>query len=563
MTRTGTIGNEIELGIKFYNNGALFDPYDVGVVKIYTTESGVTSIASMSPTRISIGYYQISWSTPDTLSEGIYYDEWTWTAESIMASKAQRYCFTLTEESSITGTPDTPSAEAGCRPRPTWVQGIGARSVEDLGNGMGIKLYWGVALPADTNAQTHYNIYNATTRLGVFGDNNRPFAITTANNAIINVSPGNLHYFAVKATEFVPSEFDLTELDQVGTGLYQYPESLTLQNDIDAYAASISVEDTSDFSDKGFLLIDTEIMYYAEKDRTTFYVEDINRGAYSTTIDTHSTGATVELWHGIEDNNSLIQSQTATWHGVTPRNVDAIGQYNVDADGYRSANTDEITVDFSTSDANTVDFSNYDYTGYHCPSLQETFSGECVNSYIGGEFGGARGFNFQDRNLARLDAMLQTTGEGVILLRRKWTGKRCSCIGLRREHPRTRCEFCYGTSFDGGYDRYINNRAISETSRNVQGNILIRVSPYEDDLELTDGGLRHPSELTAWTISVPTLKDRDLVIRYGEDGLEEFRYEVLSVNRNRLFFGQTGKQEFKMRRLDKTDIVYTFTITDL
>ena len=93
---------------------------------------------------------------------------------------------------------------------------------------------------------------------------------------------------------------------------------------------------------------------------------------------------------------------------------------------------------------------------------------------------------------------------------------------------------------------------------------MARIHPYSDDLEIVgDQGLRHPSELTAWTITVPTLKDRDIIIRYDRDPdtgefIEEFRYEVLDVTRNKLFFGNTGKQEFRMRRHDKTDVIYQF-----
>jgi len=209
-----------------------------------------------------------------------------------------------------------------------------------------------------------------------------------------------------------------------------------------------------------------------------------------------------------------------------------------------------------------IHFPAFDFKGYHRPSLQATFSGQCVSSYLGGEFNGLRGFNFQDRNLARLDAMLQVTGEPVILLRRKWIGRRCKCLNLRREHQRTRCDRCFGTGFEGGYDRFDNTRSISELFVNDCGFILIRVHPHVDDLDLKmDQGLTQDTAPTAWTITYPALKDRDIIIRFAEDRIEEFRYEITDVTRNRLFFSQSGKQEFRMRRLDKTDILYTFEIT--
>jgi len=90
---------------------------------------------------------------------------------------------------------------------------------------------------------------------------------------------------------------------------------------------------------------------------------------------------------------------------------------------------------------------------------------------------------------------------------------------------------------------------------------MLRAYPFNDDLKIDSGqGLTQISELTAWTIVYPTIKDRDILIRFNEDRTEEFRYECLNVVRNKLFFGQSGKQEFKMLRHDKTDIIYQYSI---
>lgn len=448
-----------------------------------------------------------------------------------------------------------------CRSRPTWEFYTGVRNVEDVGNGMGLRLSFGRAIPSDSDKLVHYNVYHSDTRFGVFSD--WPQAITTVQQVIVNVEPGKLKYFAVRATEFLPTEMDLTDLVQIGSDLYQYPPTLTMEDDIDAYGAVITVGDTSGYPDKGFLLIDTEIIQYSFKDSTAFHIEETERGAFATLIDVHSAGAEVKLWHGVEEQNTVIFEETAAWHKEwgTPRRTEDVGELNVAEDGYREMAVDHLTTDLSASEQNTQDFPNYDYKGYHRPSLQATFSGDCVNSYVGGEFDGGRGFFFNDRNLARLDSMLQVTGEPLVLLRRKWTGRRCRCMGLRREHARTRCQYCYSVGFDGGYDRYTNTRPISERSENTQGHILARIYPYTDDLELVDSqGMRQPVELTAWTINIPVLKDRDFIVRLNEDGTHEFRYEILEVNRNKLFFGQSGKQEFKMRRHDKSDIIYTFDV---
>jgi len=562
MTRIGIIGRTIELGIKFYSNGALFDPFDVGTVKIYDQQTGGSIVATVTPVRVDTGYYVASWAIPSSEVPRSYYDEWVWIAESGMVSNTQRYAFDIEPFSADVQPPSIVRSDVACRSRPSWVSYVGLMLVEDVGNGMGLRLSWGSALPSDTDKIVHYNIYYSDTRFGVF--DSWPQAITTEQQVVINVAPGNLHYFAVRATEFDPREVDITQLTQIGTGVYQYPSAVELQNDIDAYGATLDVLDTSGYPSAGFLIVDTEVMQYSIKNPTSFGVEDIERGAIVTPIDLHYSGAEVKLWHGVEEQNTIIFEETAAWHqsnGV-PQNTDEIGEFNVADDGYRENATDILTTDLSASDDSTEDFPGYDYTSYHRPSLQATFNGDCVGSYVGGEFNGSRGLFFQDRNLARLDAMLQVTGEPVVLLRRKWTGRRCRCQGLRREHPRTRCQYCYSVGFEGGYDQYINTRPISEQSGNTQGFILVRVSPYTDDLELLDAqSLRQQVELDAWTINIPTIRDRDFIVRFNEDGSEEFRYEVLNTVRNKLFFGQTGKQTIKMKRHDKTDCIYSFDIT--
>ncbi len=92
---------------------------------------------------------------------------------------------------------------------------------------------------------------------------------------------------------------------------------------------------------------------------------------------------------------------------------------------------------------------------------------------------------------------------------------------------------------------------------------MIRIYPHSDDLELKlDQGLTQNTSPTAWTIAYPTLKDRDVIVRFTEEFTEEFRYEIQDVTRNKLFFSQSGKQEFRMVRLDKTNVIYQFDISN-
>ena len=110
---------------------------------------------------------------------------------------------------------------------------------------------------------------------------------------------------------------------------------------------------------------------------------------------------------------------------------------------------------------------------------------------------------------------------------------------------------CTGTGFLGGYTQYYNPRISS-------GRILVRFAPYTDDLKQEDSGLESHVIHDCWTLVVPTIKDRDFIIRFNEDGTEEFRYEVLDVTRNKLLYGESGKQTFKAQRVRKTDPICTW-----
>ena len=567
MARSGNAGSTINLGVKFFSNGSLFDPYQINDVNIFDAPSGGSLIATLTPVQVSTGHYQISYDIPSYISIGTFYDEWVYTAEVGMVSHTRRYSFEVL--AAVTPTPEpTPTefvpTEAHCRARPSWVHRIGLIRTEDLGNGTGVNLYWNEAIPTASNKTVHYNVYYDDTRFDVLSGN--PQAITTDTSATINVDPGNQQYFVVRATEFDVSDFDYTQLEQIGLNTYAYPSELTLLADIDAYEASVQVTSTSGFPDKGFILIDVEVLQYSSKDATTFYVEEENRGAYLTFAQPHLADETVKLFRGIEDGNSVIVLGTAAWHETYARNVDAIGQFNVAEDGYRETAEDLLTTNLSASDANTAFFPNYDFCGYHRTSLQDTFSGKCIGSYIGGEESGTRGLPLQDKNLARLDTMLQVTGEAVVLLKRKQTGRRCRCraADLRREHPSYRCPYCYSTGYTDGFSRFFNNRAISESFSNTNGMIMIRVSPFDDDVALspTQGLNVSVVNLACWTLTYPSLRDRDVFIRFTESGEVEFFYEILNVKRNKLLFNLTGQQNFTAIRLDKSDIIYQYDYND-
>lgn len=228
-------------------------------------------------------------------------------------------------------------------------------------------------------------------------------------------------------------------------------------------------------------------------------------------------------------------------------------------DGYHQKTKDILTTNMAYSDAVNTGFAAYDYAGYHRTDPVMLLNGSCIGSYIGGYYGCADGYSgvgiqlrgqpIQDANMQREEVLLSTTGEPVCLVKRVWTGITCDCMLPYNEYPEARCNKCFGTGFVVGWNQFFDQRR-------SDGRIMVRFSPVADDLIATDSGLESDMKPDCWTLPVPTLKDRDFIIRFDEDGDEEFRYEILNVTRNKLLLNQTGVQKFALQRVRKTDIIY-------
>ena len=85
---------------------------------------------------------------------------------------------------------------------------------------------------------------------------------------------------------------------------------------------------------------------------------------------------------------------------------------------------------------------------------------------------------------------------------------------------------------------------------------MARFSPAEDDVKQYEAGMESEGNFDVWTLTVPTIKDRDILIRFDLEGNEEFRYEVMSVTRNKTFFGMQGGQKMRVQRIRKFDPNY-------
>ncbi len=231
-------------------------------------------------------------------------------------------------------------------------------------------------------------------------------------------------------------------------------------------------------------------------------------------------------------------------------------------DGYHQVLKDVLSTDLTAADAANVTFPMYDFAGYHRTDPVQLLNGTCVGSYIGGEMGCIdsygnynilRGFSLQDQNTQRQDVLLSVTGRPAVLIRRVQTGITCACYLPSSEYPDDRCPLCYGTKFVFGYEQYHN-------PRQSDGRIMVRPGPTAENLKMHEAGLESEFPLDLWTLTVPTIKTRDVLVLFDQDDNEEFRYEVSDVIRNNTILGLDGGQHIKVFRIRKFDPAYQIRV---
>jgi len=117
MAVVGIIGQERELFVRFYENGVLFNPFDILDVNIYDAETGGTLIAGpLTPQLVNVGQYKVIWDIPDTVVAGRYYHEWTWQAVASIGTKTQRYIVDVVPPSITT----SPKRDTNCNLAVGW-----------------------------------------------------------------------------------------------------------------------------------------------------------------------------------------------------------------------------------------------------------------------------------------------------------------------------------------------------------------------------------------------------------------------------------------------------------
>lgn len=422
-----------------------------------------------------------------------------------------------------------------------WFQGV--EKVSDLGDGNTVEISWHKLATRSYQSEAFALVYQNEKRLEIFDGEPQYIATQDIQEAQIPLlETATTYSFAVRAMESYVDTMDLTGMEVVdSTGLYRVPEPSIIASTVQADDNIIYVDSVEGYPEAGFLFIGREIIRYNGMipADNAFLVSPSGRGVSDTVPGIYLSGDEIKLFLQCTDSNSVIVMSTPTHH-----------------DGYgfdrQLNNVGLVVTDYGDNDSKyTIP---YDFCGYHRAEPYNTLNGidDCP-SYLGGEFGGFRGMNLFDRLVAREEVLLNSTGEPTVLLKRIWNGQTCSCMDLRRAHPKVKsCGECYGTGYVGGYAQYVNNR------RN-DALVMLSFGDTTEDLKLgMHESLQQEVEPSAWTIPIPAIRDRDLIVRFDFTGDVEFIYEVLNVTKEKAVFRHFTRQRLSIKRMDKTDIIYSY-----
>lgn len=435
------------------------------------------------------------------------------------------------------------------------------------GDGYTINLRWTTAYPSTNLNKIAYHIYMSTDERTVFSEGIKFISIDGSVEVdIYDLTPGQLYHFAVRAVEYDTNISDPSELPETFNGLKIYPQSLLFDaiTDVDEI---IPLVDIDTFPSHGVVKIGAELVNYLSIDSfnsslvlTNFALQ---RGFLNTVATPHDTDGFdgyhvqdpfVSFLLGKEElNTRIFPCQSRFEQGTYAFTI---------PDGYHQVLKDLFTSDMTATESSNADFPTYDYAGYHRTNPVSLLTGDCVGSYIGGEqgcidgygnFGVQRGISLQDQNTQRQEILLSLTGRDAILIRRTRTGITCDCYLPSSEYADDRCPKCHGTKFVIGYTQYFNPKSSN-------GRIKIRVGPADEDIKSMEAGWESEMSLDAWTLVIPVIKDRDVIVLFDQDGNEEFRYEVMTAGRNNTIVGEFGGQKLRLQRIRKTDPIYQVRI---
>lgn len=439
---------------------------------------------------------------------------------------------------------------------------VGINQVASLGDGTTISINWFRAFPTIATNLVGYHIYFSTEKEKVYSEGVKFISLGNALEAnITDLEPGQEYWFSVRPIEYSSSS-NTDSLPIAYDDLRYYPSSLLREN-LGDQDLIIKLLDTTGFVAPGIIKIGAELIRFNSVDAVNNNLIVANfgdRGVNNTYIRSHSVSGYdgrhtynpfVSLFIGGESNkyDRIYACQSRFEYPNFPFTM---------VDGYRQVTKDLLNTDLSISDEYNEDFTSYDYSGWHRTDPTLLLNGTCVGSYIGGErgcidgygnFQRTRGLDLQNQNNQNQEQLIELTGKKAVLLRRQMTGKTCPCYLASSEYPDDRCPFCHGTKFIVGYTQYFN-------PRESDGKIWVRPDVTDETLKTLEAGLESEYNLKMWTLTVPTIKTKDIIVMFDQAGNEEFRYEVLSVTRNSTILGLQGAQKLNTARIRKFDQSY-------
>lgn len=469
--------------------------------------------------------------------------------------------------------------------RPKWLdwKNTGLASANDVGDGSTVLLDWDYATAPPGFSQVYYQIFKSQFSKDLYYN---PSYITTANSAVLTgISPKTGNYYGVRASYFL-ADFTTLGMNEASPGLFIFPEETELVNNLlVGELGPVQVQSAAGYPASGLLKIGHEVVKYSSRTTTSFNL--VARDVFALGwVEDMPFGSAVEMFRGVDDDTPYFWRLNTSWDGyglgalpLVPGDGYWGFGYLQDPDGYRNFPEAPQNEDHTIQEEDAEDADSFDYCGLRSNDQSQLLSGDfCAPKNVHGTgtyhgnsmLGQGGGIDVYEGTLQREEILLGITGEPCVLLRRKWTGQVCPRLSHRTEHPEARCAICYGTSFIGGYDRYIHTRRLRPAEINQNGFINVRVGPYSDELDLVEsrGFSTEKTDITGWTTATPIIRDRDILIRYAfdyETGTvkEEFRYEVLTVRRNRLALGKDGAQHLTLKRLNPTEEVYKFAVNIL
>jgi hypothetical protein len=505
-------------GLKYIDNGVIVTNYNGGFSEVVT--SGTTVTARVDPLEaLKNGKYKLSFKASDllgnTLSSFIDFE----------VNKKEEVLPLTFPQIEFLG----------------FFQGI--QKVTDIGDGSTLELRWNKPIKRTYQNQAYVLVYQSDYRLKVFDS---PTYISTSDvleSKVPGLKTGDTLSFGARALEFPIGILDPTGMEIVSPDFYRIPSSVEVVEAVNPGSLKIKVNSTTGYPNAGIILIGKEAIRYTSIDRTNniFNIPSNGRALLGSKPVPYVVGDSVKLFLECTDRNTVIIAGTPTHQGdeKIDRFIKGIGV---------------VVTDYN--DVDKESFEGFDYCSWRDEQPINTLTGkrDC-GSYLGGEYNGFRGFNLYDRMLGREEVLLQTTGEPVVLLKRIWDGVTCSCMNARKVSPKIRsCQDCYGTGYEGGYLQYMYPR------RNDR-RILVSFDESPENVKYGDkDNLSQNFDPHIWTLATPTIRDRDLIVRFDFTNDIEFIYEVLNVSREKIFNRKFGRQKVSLKRMDKTDIIYTYPL---